>query len=284
MAKTEAREKVEFRRIVDLGDLEVVRATYFQHRFPRHSHDVFAFGIIERGVQATDYRGTTHIAVAGDICLVNPGEVHTGYAPDKGGWSYHCCYPAPGLVSDIAREGSERRVSLPHFSSPVIHDPLVYHHFYLFFQSVEDNDEILCLQERLVTAVSSAVSRYGACDGPSKDRHYGAGQVKRARNYIEEHWSEQLLLNDIASAAGMDPYSLIRAFRRQLGITPHAYLMQTRIAKGKELLASGCIPAQVALDSGFFDQSHFTKQFKRFTGTTPSGYVRAVGRRNGRNP
>ena len=90
----------EFRRVIELGGFEVVKATYRRHHFPRHSHDVFAFGIIERGVQATEYRGSTHVAVAGDVCLVNPGEVHTGYAPDEAGWSYRCCYPDVGLVSE----------------------------------------------------------------------------------------------------------------------------------------------------------------------------------------
>lgn len=282
MAKIEPHEKVEFQRIVELDDLEVVRATYFRHRFPKHSHDVFAFGIVEHGAQATEYRGTTHIAVAGDICLVNPGEVHTGYAPDDQGWSYRCCYPDPELLSDIACQGGRKETVPPHFLSPVIRDPMVYRHFYRFFDAVEEKEEALCLQERLIAALSAALSRHGACNVSSRDLKGGAGHVSRACAYMEERWSEQPLLNDIATSAGLDPYSLIRAFRRLTGMTPHAYLMQTRISRGKTLLATGRSPAQVALDSGFFDQSHFTKQFKRFTGTTPSIYRDAVAGRNHR--
>jgi AraC-like DNA-binding protein len=282
MAKKEPQENVEFQRIVELDGLEVVKAAYFRHHFPKHSHDVFAFGIVEHGAQATEYRGATHIAVAGDICLVNPGEVHTGYAPDDQGWSYRCCYPDPGLLSDIARQGDWKETAPPHFPSPVIRDPMVYRHFYRFFQAIEDHEDSLCLQERLIAAISSALSRHGACNASSKDFQGGAGHVRRACNYMEERWSEQPLLNDIATAAGLDSYSLIRVFRRHMGMTPHAYLMQTRIARGKTLLTMGRFPAQVALDSGFFDQSHFTKQFKRFTGTTPSAYRDAVAGRNDR--
>jgi AraC-like DNA-binding protein len=279
MGKAAARESVEFRRVSELGDLEVVRAAYFRQHFPRHSHDVFAFGTIERGVQATDYRGATHVAVAGDVCLVNPGEAHTGYAPDEEGWSYRCCYPDPALVSGIARMGHDKNSALPYFPSPVLRDPVVYDRFYRLFDAIEDFEDTLGLQEKLIAAISTAVSRHAAQNAPSAIHNGATVHVRLVCDYIEEHWSDQLRLEDIAAAAGMDSYCLIRTFRRHMGMTPHTYLLQRRIEKGKKLLLSGLSSAQVALDSGFFDQSHFTKQFKRFTGATPSNYVRAVNRR-----
>lgn len=285
MPKAATRENVQFRRVAGLGGLEVVRATYFRQRFPKHSHDAFAFGIIEHGVQATDYRGARHIAVAGEICLVNPGEAHTGYAPDEQGWSYHCCYPDAGLVTDIVNQGADRTISLPYFPSPVIRDPVVYDRFRQLFYGIEDREDTLCLQERLIVAVLTAASRHAAENVRSQGLYGATSQIKRARDYIEEHWSDQLRLESIADAAGIGCYCLIRAFKRCMGMTPHGYLMQRRVEKGKKLLLSGVSPTQVALDSGFFDQSHFTKQFKRFTGTTPGSYVRSCssGQRGG-NP
>ena len=278
MARIEVREKVEFQRVAGLDGLEMVRARFFRHHFPRHSHDVFAFGIIEGGAQATDYRGATHVAVAGDVCLVNPGEVHTGYPPDKGGWSYRCCYPDPGLVCDIARGGCGRDVGIPHFPSPVIHDRQVYESFYRMFQAIEDDEDELGLQEKLISAITMALSRHTAHNVSFEGYPGATGEVRRACDYIEGRWSERVRLEDIAAAAEMDSYCLIRTFRKQIGMTPHAYLMQMRIAKGKRLLVSGLSPARVALDTGFYDQSHFTKQFKRFTGTTPSNYMRTFNR------
>jgi len=87
-----------FRRSPDLGDLEFLHATFIRHSFLRHTHEAFAKGVIERGVQATRCKGTTHIAVPGDICLVNPGEVHTGSPAHESGWTYRVCYPAAGLL------------------------------------------------------------------------------------------------------------------------------------------------------------------------------------------
>lgn len=277
MTKRVPEENVQLRRVLGLGGLEVVKATYRHHRFPKHSHDVFAFGIIEHGVQATEYRGSTHIAVAGEVCLVNPGEVHTGYTTDEQGWSYRCCYPDVGLISEMARQGNDSTCGLPYFPSPVIRDPVVYDRFYRLFSEIEDFQHILGLQEKLVAAILAVLERHGAHKGSPPQHHDGdAGHVKRACDYIEEHWADQTRLEDIAAAAELDCYALIRTFKRRIGMTPHAYLMQRRIDKGKGLLLSGHSPAQVALDSGFFDQSHFTRQFKRYTGITPGCYIRSL--------
>ena len=68
-------------------------------------------------------------------------------------------------------------------------------------------------------------------------------------------------------------FTLIRLFRKHLGLTPYAYLTQVRVAKPRHLLRLGQPVAQVALDVGFADQAHFTKRFKQLTGTTPAFYA-----------
>ncbi|HAR96727.1 MAG TPA: AraC family transcriptional regulator [Deltaproteobacteria bacterium] len=282
MNKRAPEENVQLRRVLELGGLEVVKATYRYHHFPKHSHDVFAFGIVERGVQGTEHRGTTHIAVAGEVCLVNPGEVHTGYTTDEGGWSYRCCYPDVGLISEIAYQDSDRTWGQPYFPSPVIRDPVVYDRFRRLFNEIEDCQHIMSLQEKLVAAISALLERHGVHRRPPPRHHDGdVSPIKRAYDYIEEHWADQIRLEDVAAAAGIDCFTLIRTFRKRVGMTPHAYLMQRRIDKGKGLLLSGHSPAQAALDTGFFDQSHFTKQFKRYTGVTPGHYIRSLGRPQG---
>lgn len=86
-------DMVRFLRAPDLDDLEFFHATFIRHSFSRHTHETFDIGVIEKGVQATDYKGSTHIAVSDDICLINPGEVHTGFPPHASGWTYRVCYP-----------------------------------------------------------------------------------------------------------------------------------------------------------------------------------------------
>src|SRR5436309_3146946 len=76
-------------------------------------------------------------------------------------------------------------------------------------------------------------------------------------------------LDELAAAAGMSPFALLRAFRAETGLPPHAYLNQLRVRLARQLLDAGLPPAQVAADAGFADQPHLTRHFKRAVGVPP---------------
>ncbi len=117
------REWVTFRRLPALGGLEVLHATYVTQSFPRHTHDRFALGVIERGGQAFECEGRRFEAGAGQVIVNNPGDVHTGGPLDAGGWIYRMLYPAPELVRATAEDLAGRTRSLPALGRPVIDDP-----------------------------------------------------------------------------------------------------------------------------------------------------------------
>lgn len=104
--------------------------------------------------------------------------------------------------------------------------------------------------------------------------------VLRARDYIEEHLTEPVRLQDVVDAAGATSrFQLLRAFAAATGLPPHAYQIQRRIVRGKTLLAEGMPPGEVASELGFVDQSHFTRHFKRVVGVPPAAYQREIGAR-----
>ena len=72
------QEKTRFWRVPELEDLEILHATYVTHSFVPHSHASFVTSVIDRGVGKLWYRGRTHLAPAGSLVLLNPGEIHTG--------------------------------------------------------------------------------------------------------------------------------------------------------------------------------------------------------------
>lgn len=82
-------------------------------------------------------------------------------------------------------------------------------------------------------------------------------------------------LEDMAALACMSKYHLVRAFRREAGLTPHQFQLQNRVRKGQRLLNGPATVAEAAAAAGFCDQSHFDRQFKRLVGLTPADYKRA---------
>ena len=99
--------------------------------------------------------------------------------------------------------------------------------------------------------------------------------LPRARKLLHERFIENLSLENIAASVGIHPTHFARAFRRHCGCTPGEYIRQLRVEFARRQLANSNRPlSEIALDSGFSDQSHFNKVFKRVTGFTPAAYRR----------
>lgn len=97
--------------------------------------------------------------------------------------------------------------------------------------------------------------------------------VSVARRYMEEHYAEDLHVDDVAREAAISTSQLIRLFKRQLGTTPHSYLLRYRITQAKELLAETTLPvATIARQVGFASESNFSYRFGEMCGQSPSAY------------
>jgi len=265
---------VRFQRAADLDNLEFLHATFVRHSFPRHTHDTFAIGVIEKGVQATYYKGSTHIATCRDICLVNPGEVHTGFSPTATGWTYRVFYPDPALLGRVATQILTGGAELPHFSSPVIRDRALALNILSFLRTLESSNLSLERQSRLLSVLAHMVSRHADRKAAAPVRHATHDAVKTSLEYLDSRFTENVALSELSRAAGLSEFHLLRLFRAEVGLPPHAYLIQKRIDRARQLLSEGLPITQVSLDTGFADQSHFTRAFTRIVGVTPGRYRR----------
>ncbi len=102
---------------------------------------------------------------------------------------------------------------------------------------------------------------------------------------LQERVTDPPTLEELALVTGIGPYALLRAFRAETGLPPHAYLNQIRVRRARGLLDRGVAPAQAAAEAGFADQAHLTRHFKRIVGVPPGAYQRArAGRHAGCGP
>lgn len=250
----------------------MLRATYRTHRFPPHAHDEFALGIIERGAQAYhDVRGHRLVMPERTICVINPGSVHEGRPAIEGGWDYRMMYvPANGLMNLLGPE-SDPLNSQVHFSEVVIDDPQTMRLLYEAHLCSESTDvHPLEKASRLTAALFQLVQRHAKTAQRIAVTTLMPGSVKRARDYIDAHFVENPTLDAVSEVAGMSAYHLIRAFKHSVGIAPHAYLVQRRVAMAKQLLLNGHTLRQIAIEVGYCDQGHLSREFRRFFGVPPS--------------
>jgi AraC family transcriptional regulator len=99
-------------------------------------------------------------------------------------------------------------------------------------------------------------------------------KLRASIEYIEEHLDSELTLDSIAAVAHLSPYHFARMFKTSTGLPPHQYVITRRVERAKRLLRDGgdLTLAQVAARSGFWDQGHFTRHFKRLVGVTPKRF------------
>lgn len=99
------------------------------------------------------------------------------------------------------------------------------------------------------------------------------GITSTAVAHIRKNLSKRVTLKDLGEITGRNPFQIIRAFHRDLGTTPHAFVIAERVERALAMLMQGESAAEVASEVGFVDQSHFTRHFKRRFGTTPKRFV-----------
>lgn len=266
------QEQVKFWCDPALGNLELLRATYITHSFSPHTHEGFAIGVIVEGAEAFSYQGSVHVAPAGSIVVVNPGEVHTGHAALESGWSYRMLYPDAALLQQTASEVAGRNKPIPYFPTAIIEDKHLAQCLYQLHIALETSADQLERSSSFLLVLAQLVTKYAdtCVEFRSMGREHQA--VKRVQDYLIANYANNISLKQIAAIAKLSPFHLIRVFRCQLGLPPHAYLTQVRVRKAKDFLSMGLPIAQVAYLTGFVDQSHLTKHFKRTTGVTPRQY------------
>jgi AraC-like DNA-binding protein len=240
--------------------------------FPRHTHDEYGIGVVDAGGHASwSGRGQVEAGPGYFIC-VNPGEVHDGRAIGGRPRFWRILYFDPAALADLRADITQGAAGAFTFAAPVFADRGLHEMFEAAFRHASPHSELDAAMPcetailRLVAQLSvhsTARSRKG--EGPT-------ACIRRARNRIDADPAAPVTLMELAKEAGLSRYQLIRAFARELGLTPHSYILQRRIALAQRLIRAGCDLAEVATAAGFCDQSHLTRWFVRQFGVTPRRY------------
>lgn len=253
-------------------DIEAVRAVRVYRVIENHIHGKYEIGVIEDGGAEYRLRGTAIQATSGSVVIVNAGEAHA-VTSHEGGCTFSLLYATPERMRRAAMEAGLGDV-LPVFDTCALQDPVVAElllqvHAALESRNEDDaRDDVDLLLQR---ALATLVVRAAACSETTQRQHAAVARVKA---YIDEHYAESISIDSLAQIAGLSKFHLIRVFRDVHGMPPHAYKNAVRIALAREALATGRTAADVALETGFADQSHFTRRFKRLVGVAPGEYAR----------
>ncbi|MFC1456489.1 AraC family transcriptional regulator [Microvirga arabica] len=243
------------------------------HAFPRHSHEQFGFGLIERGAQRSlSGRGMVE-AGAGDLITVNPGEVHDGAPIGAAGRAWRMLYLDPALIIDAAYDANEGRRRTCEFVRPVLREEALTSTFRSLYGALTAPGTAgsdLLRDEALAVLVDRLV-----CEQPLEISPAVPAAIRIAQEVIDDDPTAPVILSELARASGLSRFQVVRGFSRAFGLTPHAYLVQRRIDLARQLIKGGAALADAAAASGFADQSHMTRHFVRRFGFSPGALLTA---------
>jgi AraC-like DNA-binding protein len=277
-AKSSEQEHAQLWHVPALEDLLLLRATFVDYTFKRHTHDYFAIGMIEAGLQKFDYQRNTFFTPPQGIIVINPGEPHTGEAASVAGFKYRALYPDADAMRSIASEVTDSQQTIPFFTMPVIHNSSLYDLIRQLHIALEEPVNSLQTQSQYLMVMASLILQHADRKLSAYPIRPERNEVTRLRRYIETYYAEAITLDMLADLVHWNKYYLLRVFRATVGLPPHRYLESIRIQRSQDLLRHGMRIAEVALLTGFNSQSHFTTTFKRIIGVTPGHYAHQFNR------
>jgi AraC-like DNA-binding protein len=202
--------------------------------------------------------------------LMEPGEVHanTRITPPC---TFRVLFIQPALVEQAARELG-RGLRQPHLSVAHATNPLLIGSFARFHAAVETGSSLLEQQTRAAECLRVLVQHCTERGAPPLAQPARAAFL-RAREYIAEHYLQPISLDELAAVSRVSRHHLVHGYTRQFGLPPHAYQIQLQLTRARALIAAGERLSVVAAETGFADQSHFGRHFRKVYGVSPGKYA-----------
>ncbi len=262
----------EIWRAAGLEAIELHRGRKVTQSYPRHWHDELYVAAIMGGHGHLECSGASYATPGGSFVVIPPGEVH---ANSKLGCTFRCMFIDYGAMQTLVEQFTERVVSTIDFRSGLVNDAPVMASFLHLHRLLETREATLHRDTSVSLFLHQLVTRCSATSVPSRNCRQEHAAVRRAKQFLDEHYADRVPLRDLAQLTGLSPFHLHRSFCRNVGMPPHAYQVQLRIRHARSFLRSGREISDTASATGFVDQSHFTYAFKRMMGVTPGQYARA---------
>lgn len=263
--------KREIRTIVFDEELrvEAYRLEGIVQPFPNHFHEYYVIGYVESGQRMLFCKNQEYIIGEGNVVLFQPGDNHACSQCDGKSLDYRGINISKEVMLDLAEEIMGER-SLPGFVRNVVEDEELTCYLRPLHEMIMKGYGEFDKEENLLLLLSVLFKKYGQpfeqCIPECRE------EIEKACEFMKQHYSERIYLDQICRCAGLSKSTLLRAFTKTKGVTPYLYLENIRIGEAKKLLEQGVPLIDAALRTGFSDQSHFTNYFNSFIGLSPGSY------------
>ena len=256
-------------RSENLYNIDFAAYSLSHHHFPRHFHDHYVIELVLNGIDSFYCNGKSYKAIDNQMVFINPGEVHTGSTVSHTPLHYFSLYPDRKSLEQIA---DVLNITLPadfSFSQTVLPYTSLTEKFRRLYTSLSSSNNILEHQEVFIDCMQALLQQPGSKHDADTQRDK---RVDILVDFIHTYFKEDITLQQMAELVRLNPFHLIRVFKQAIGLSPYEYLLIVRTEYSKQLLRKGYKVQDAALDSGFYDASHFNRMFRRIAATSPKAF------------
>ncbi len=254
-----------------LGGIERIEGRFSGTAYDPHRHDTYAIGVTLHGVQTFRYRGRTHYSLPGQIMVLHPDEVHDGGAATEAGLRYRMLYLEPSLLAEsLDRAGR----SLPFVKEGVVSDNRLRDALLAALGPLDEPLDDLFLDD-FVARLADGLARHSG-EPAAAPTAPCLRSVRLARDHLEANALRQVDSRELEAVTGLDRFRLSRHFRAVYATSPHRFQLMRRLQRARRMIQAGEALAEIAPATGFSDQSHFNRHFKKAFGMTPGRWATLV--------
>ncbi|GGN25878.1 AraC family transcriptional regulator [Streptomyces fuscichromogenes] len=246
------------------GVTEVFHARFTEYAYPMHVHDAWTLLIVDDGAVRYDLDRHEHGTPGDTVSLLPPHVPHNGSPATAGGFRKRVVYLDGTLLGEDLIGAA--------VDGPDLRDPLLRQRVGLLHSALARPGDELEAESRLTLISERLRGLLRPRLVAGTERAPDPALAQNLRELLDERVTDGLALAEAARLLHAHPAHLVRAFSGAYGIAPHQYLMSRRVGRARRLLLDGVPPAGAATATGFHDQAHLTRHFRKLVGVTPGRY------------
>lgn len=259
---------IQFYRDKDLPFWELKSCNTSEMSYKKHAHDEYSIGIVDQGRSCFWYDGKVNEIYPKSMVFLPPDLIHACNPINRDLWKYKMLFINQDWVQGFMKSKDSFVLT-----NPIIKDVSAYETFQTIdsmVKSLKSNASPLEKEASILAVFDQAVSGEKRTGGIKCKKEHP--KLKIIREYLHSYFLEKVTLDQLEQASGLNKFYIIRSFKEAFKVPPHIYQIVLRVNYAKKELCKHKQIAQVANEAGFYDQSHFSKVFKSYTGITPDKY------------
>lgn len=236
--------------------------------YQKHFHETFSLGVNAEGISIYTNKDNKYTLEENKLSIINPYDVHSCNSTSETLNKYYMMYLDVSWCEKIQKTLNPNITRFKNISEDILDDEVFYTRFLNLCGFMYEENSILEKENELLNFYFDFFSLFIKNTNKTQNNE----KFELIKSFLEQNYKENLSLDEIANIFKLNPFYIIRLFKLHINMTPHTYLLNVKINQSKKLLKEDTSIVFTALECGFYDQSHFHRNFVKFTATTPKEY------------